>query len=229
MLYIVATPIGNKDDITLRARAILEEAACILAEDTRKTGMFLKRLGISKKRMVSFYEYNEERRLEQILDQLRQDQTIALVSTAGTPTISDPGYKLIRACRRQGIAVTALPGPCAAVNALALSGLPTDSFFFTGFLPRKSGRRRKELARLKDMPTTIICYESPFRTGALIKDIEEVLGDRNIAVIREMTKLHEEVIAGPVQEVRRLLDQKKLKGEVTVVIDNRPRQKNQKA
>ncbi len=221
MLYIIATPIGNKDDITLRARAILEEAVCILAEDTRKTGMFLKRLGISKKRMISFYEYNEERRLNEILDQLQENRSVALVSTAGTPAISDPGYKLIRACRQQGIEITSLPGPCAAINALVLSGLPTDSFFFTGFLPRKSGQRRKKLARLKDQPTTIICYESPFRINALVKDIEEMLGNCQIAVIREMTKLHEEVIAGPVQEVRHLLSQRKLKGEVTVVIDNR--------
>lgn len=221
MLYIVATPIGNVEDISARALRILKEADVILAEDTRKTGQLFKKLNLPKKCYVSFYEHNEVKRIGEIIKQLKEGRSFALTSNAGTPCISDPGYKLIRRCREEHIPVTSLPGACAVVNALVISGLPTESFFFLGFLSRKRGARSKKLREIAELETTLVILESPYRVSKLLDEAYEVLGDKRAVVAREMTKIYEEVISGKIRDVSEKLKGKKIKGEVTVLIDNR--------
>ena len=221
MLYLVATPIGNIEDISVRALRVLKEVDIIIAEDTRRTGMLLNKLGLPKKSYISFYEYNEEKRVEEIIGKLKDGLPVALVSSAGTPCISDPGYKLIRRCRAEQLPLTSLPGACSVINALVMSGLPTDNFFFLGFLPRKSGARRKKLIQITRMSTTLIIFESPYRVGKLLEDVYEVLGDKKAAVVREMTKMYEDIECGLVKDLCVRLKDKKIKGEVVVVIDNR--------
>ena len=221
MLYIVATPIGNLEDISKRARRVLSEVDYICAEDTRKAGLLLKKLNLPKKPYISFYEYNEEKRVEEIVRRLKKGESLALISNAGTPCISDPGYKLISRCRQENISVTSVPGACSVVNALVISGLPTDSFFFSGFLPRKSAQRRRKLAEIKGMKTTFVFMESPHRISKLLTDVCELLGNKRTALVREMTKIHEEVLAGKIRNIIEQLKSKKIKGEITIIIDNR--------
>lgn len=217
MLYIVATPIGNMEDVTMRAVRILGEVDFILAEDTRKTGLFLQRLNI-KKDLVSFYEHNEIRKIPLIIEELKKGRDIALVSSAGTPTISDPGYKLIRTCREEGIPITSLPGPSSIINCLALSSLPHDKFAFLGYMPRKRSAQKKLLERGKEWGLTLVFFESPYRILKSLKLIKEVLGEARVAIAREMTKKFEEVYEAGVEEVIDHFTKKEPKGEFVIAI-----------
>ncbi len=216
-LFVVGTPIGNLGDMTQRARETLAGVALVAAEDTRRTGRLLAALGISKP-MVSFFEGNERERVVQIVQRLRGGDDIALVTDGGMPGISDPGFRLVRAAGAEGIDVRVMPGPSAAIAALVVSGLPTDRFVFEGFLPRKEGERMRRLEELAKDARTIVCFESPGRLQAMLRDLLTAMGDRQVAVARELTKLHEEVRRGTVSEVLAGLPDGDLKGEVAVVI-----------
>ncbi len=199
-LYVVATPIGNLEDITFRAVRILKEVQVIAAEDTRHTGKLLSHYMI-KNSLVSCHEHNEEGRIPELILRLNQGDDIALVSDAGTPSVSDPGYRLIKACAEQGIRVIPIPGPSASVAGLSVSGLATDSFLFLGFLPRKSGKRRNLLETLKNERATLVLYESPRRILMLLTEIVDVLGDRPGMLAREITKIHEEYLRGNLTDI----------------------------
>jgi 16S rRNA (cytidine1402-2'-O)-methyltransferase len=217
-LYVVATPIGNLEDITLRALRILREVDLIACEDTRQTRKLLDRHGVSKP-LVSYHEHNEQSRAEDMLRELEAGKNIALVSDAGTPLIADPGYRLVAQARARGVTVSPLPGPSALVSALSASGLPTDSFFFGGFLPAKKTQRRKTLEEMKTYPSTLVFYETPHRILEALEDIAEVLGPRRITIARELTKIHEEFLAGQAAEVRHVLEKRpSIKGEITLMI-----------
>jgi len=222
-LYIVSTPIGNREDITLRALRILKEVDLVAAEDTRHTGLFLKHFGIQTP-LTSYFEGNELRKKEFILSKLMQGERIALVSDAGTPGISDPGFRLVQAAVENRIAIVPIPGPSAVIAALSVSGLPTDAFFFKGFFPHKMKKRRDLLKELADVKETLIFYESPHRISETLRDIHEVLGDREIVLTRELTKIYEEVLRGKVSEVQAQVTGRKLKGEITLVISGKTRQ-----
>ncbi|HKV59802.1 MAG TPA: 16S rRNA (cytidine(1402)-2'-O)-methyltransferase, partial [Ktedonobacteraceae bacterium] len=213
MLYLVATPIGNLGDITLRALEILRAVDYVASEDTRKTGMLLKHFDIAKPQ-IAFHEYNEERAGQHIEDLLKQGKSIALVTDAGTPGISDPGYTLVRRAIAANLDVTMIPGPTGFVMALVLSGLPVHSHTFRGFPPRKSGPRRRFIEIDKDAPHTLIYYESPYRLAAFLQDAQEVLGDREAALANDLTKMFEHVERGPISSLLRWVEQQtKLKGE----------------
>lgn len=192
-LYLVSTPIGNLKDITLRAVEILSSVDVIACEDTRKTGLMLQNLEIvSKPQLLSYYEENEQGRIPQIINFLKEGKSVALVSNAGTPTISDPGYKLVRECLNQGITVESIPGPSSVLTALTVSGLPTDRFLFLGFLSKKEGKRKITLESLPKK-TTIVFFESPFRLLKTLKELKEIFGDIDIVICRELTKVYEEI------------------------------------
>jgi len=217
-LYIVSTPIGNMDDISLRALDTLAGVDRIACEDTRHTGKLLERHGINA-RLLPYHEHNAEHMRPAIMARLTHGETLALVSDAGTPLISDPGYKLVRKVIASGIYVTALPGPSAALMALTLSGLPSDRFMYAGFLPPKSGARRKALGELAAINATLIIFESPRRLAASLADMTEMLGVRDIAVAREMTKLHEEVVRGDLADLAaHYADISAPKGEIVIVV-----------
>lgn len=215
-LYVVSTPIGNLDDITLRAIHILSGVDVIAAEDTRTTGILLNHLGI-KKPMVSYYSYNELRRIPELLGRLQQGNAVAVVTDAGTPGISDPAYALVRNALDQGIRVIPIPGASALLPALIASGLPTDRFIFEGFLPVKKGRQTA-FGRLKDEQRTIVIYESPHRIVKTVEEILRHLGDRRISVARELTKKFEEVLRGKASDILDQLRSKPPKGEFVIVI-----------
>jgi 16S rRNA (cytidine1402-2'-O)-methyltransferase len=217
VLYIVATPIGNMEDITIRAVRILKEVALIAAEDTRHTGKLLKRHDI-KTPLTSYHEHNEAKKAPRLLSRLREGTDIALVSDAGTPGISDPGYRLVKLAAEDGIDVVTIPGPSALIAALSVSGLPTDSFIFEGFPPSRKIERRKFLLRLKGLHKTILLYESPRRIVKTVTDIGEILGDVELVMARELTKLHEEVRRGRVGEILEILEGCDIKGEITLLI-----------
>jgi len=223
-LYIVSTPIGNREDITLRALRILKEVDLIAAEDTRHTLPFLKHFGIQTP-LTSYFEGNELKKKEFILFKLRQGDQIALVSDAGTPGISDPGFRLIQTAIENQIPIVPIPGPSAAITALSVSGLPTDAFLFKGFLPHKSKKRRDLLETLKEVRETLIVYESPHRLVESLEDILVVLGDREIVLTRELTKLYEEILRGKVSEIKTQIGERKLKGEITLIISGKTRKK----
>jgi 16S rRNA (cytidine1402-2'-O)-methyltransferase len=216
-LYLVATPIGNLEDITLRALRTLRECDAVAAEDTRHTGRLLQHFEISKP-LLSCFQFNEARRSEEIIERLRAGQKIALVTDAGSPGISDPGERVVRAAIAAGLRVEAVPGPSALVAALTASGLPTDEFHFLGFLPHKSGQRRRELERLKGMAGTIVFYESPYRIEKLLSELNEVLPGRQVVLARELTKKFEEYLRGTPAELLALLQQRSLKGEFVVLV-----------
>ncbi len=221
-LYIVSTPIGNREDITLRALRILKEVDLIAAEDTRHTLLLLKHFGIQTP-LTSYFEGNELRKKEFILSKLKQGDQIALVSDAGTPGISDPGFRLIQTAIENQISIVPIPGPSAVIAALSVSGLPTDSFLFKGFLPHKSKKRRDLLRQLEEVKATLIFYESPHRLTESLRDILDVLGDREMVLTRELTKIYEEVLRGKVNEIINQIGERKLKGEMTLVISGKTR------
>jgi 16S rRNA (cytidine1402-2'-O)-methyltransferase len=217
MLYLVATPIGNMSDISQRALETLRQADYIASEDTRKTGRLLAHFDI-KKPQISFHEHNERRVVGRIMSLLAQRKTVALVTSAGTPGICDPGFTLVRAALEAGVEVTMIPGPTALVVALVLSGLPSHSFTFRGFAPRKPGQRQRFLAVDKDSPHTLVFYESPHRLRAFLTDAIEVLGDRRAALAKELTKMFESVKRGALSELLAGLEEKP-KGEYVIVIE----------
>ncbi|OGU16703.1 MAG: 16S rRNA (cytidine(1402)-2'-O)-methyltransferase [Geobacteraceae bacterium GWC2_53_11] len=216
-LYIIATPIGNLEDITYRAVRILGEVDLIAAEDTRHSLKLLNHFGISKP-LTSYFDHNQQFKGERILNALRQGKSVALISDAGTPCISDPGYQLVRDAVAEKINVVPLPGACAAVAALSASGLPTDTFTFAGFPPSRQGKRRTFLSGMNDLPGTLVLYEAPHRLIDTLGDIREVLGERQVIVARELTKIYEEFIHGTVSEVIAVVSQGQVRGEVVILI-----------
>lgn len=226
-LFIVSTPIGNLEDITLRAKRILSEVEIIACEDTRKTGNLLKQLSIQKPIFLSYYEENELKRIPQIINLLKKGRNVALVSNAGTPTLSDPGFKLVRECIRQGIEVEAIPGASAILTALVSSGLPTDKFLFLGYLPKKQGKRTKlfeDIATMnRIMIMTIIIFLSPHRLVQELTDIKQVFGDIEIAICRELTKVHEEIRREKINQSITHFEKVKPKGEFTLLFNISPK------
>lgn len=218
MLYIVSTPIGNLKDITLRAIDVLKSVDLIASEDTRHTGILLKHYGISVPQ-TSYFEHNKIKKADYLIKLLQDGKDVALVSDAGTPGISDPGYRLITLAQDNGIPMTVVPGACAAVSALTLSGFPMDRFCFEGFLPFKSSARRKKLESLKHEDRTMIFYESPHRLLKALKDIAETLNDPMVVVARELTKKFEEVKKGAASDVAAYFSAKAVKGEIVLLIN----------
>jgi len=220
-LYLVATPIGNLEDITLRALRVLKECDVVAAEDTRHTGQLLKHFGISKP-MLSYFQFNEARRSEEILARLQRGEKVALVTDAGSPGISDPGERVVRAAVKAGFRVEPVPGPAALVAALTASGLATDEFHFVGFLPHKSGQRHNKLESLKAVPGTLVLYESPYRIEKLLGELNKVFPERQIVLARELTKKFEEYLRGRPSELIESTRSRKLKGEFVVMIAAAP-------
>jgi 16S rRNA (cytidine1402-2'-O)-methyltransferase len=217
-LYLIPTPIGNLEDMTQRAIRVLKEVDFILSEDTRKTGILLKHFNIRNK-LVSHHQFNEHKALASVISRLQSGEVAALVSDAGTPGISDPGFLLVRACIREGMEVETLPGPSAFIPALVNSGIPCDSFLFVGFLPHKKGRQSK-LKELSTLPYTLIFYESPFRLSKLITQLIEHVGpDRQASVSRELTKIYEENVRGSLQELSEHFTGRDVKGEIVVIVE----------
>jgi 16S rRNA (cytidine1402-2'-O)-methyltransferase len=216
-LYLVATPIGNLEDITLRALRTLRECHVVAAEDTRRTGLLLKHFEISKP-LISYFQFNEVKRSEEILNRLRRGETVALVTDAGSPGISDPGERVVQAAIAAGFRVEPVPGPSALVAALTASGLATDEFHFIGFLPHKSGQRRNKLTALKDVPGTLVLYESPYRIEKLLRELAEIFPDRHVVLARELTKKFEEFLRGKPAELIEQTKTRSLKGEFVVLI-----------
>ncbi len=217
-LYLVATPIGNLEDLTLRSIRVLRECDLVAAEDTRRTGQLLKHLEISKP-MLSYFQFNEARRSEQILERLAQGEKVALVSDAGSPGISDPGERVVRAALAAGFRVEAVPGACALVPALTASGLPTDEFHFIGFLPHKSGQRRNRLEALRPVPGTLVIYESPFRIEKLLEELRDLYPDSQVVLARELTKKFEEFLRGTPARLLEIVQKRALKGEFVVLVN----------
>lgn len=220
MLYVVATPIGNLEDVTLRALRVLREVDVIAAEDTRRTRKLLARYEIHTP-LTSYHEGNERAKAEVLAQRLEAGESVALVSDAGTPTISDPGYRLVRAAADKGLPVTPVPGASAAVAALSVCGLATDRFVFQGFLPSRRGRRKEKLQELREDPRTAVYYEAPRRVRDTLSDMREVLGDRAALVGRELTKAHEELLRGTLSELAERLDRDAPRGEFVIVVAGR--------
>ena len=216
-LYVVATPLGNLEDITLRALRILKEVALIACEDTRRTRILLTHFGIHAP-VTSYFEHNKLRKGARLLETLRAGQSVALVTDAGTPGISDPGFRLVRQAREAGVPVVPVPGPSAVVTALSAAGLPADRFVFEGFLPVKPGRRIHRLEALRDLEMTVVCYESPHRILATLDAVGQVWGDREIVVARELTKQFEEVVRGPAARLRERFAGGTARGEFTLIL-----------
>ena len=218
-LFIVPTPIGNLADITLRALDVLNEVDVILCEDTRHSYKILQYLKEGKK-IISYHKFNERKKLNEIINYLKQGENIALISDAGTPGISDPGYILIKEAISNDIKIEAIPGPSAIINALVLSGFNTTPFIFAGYLPRKSKERIALLSKYKNFDGTIIFFESPKRVINSLKDIDKIYAENQMSLIREMTKIHQEILRGKVIEILNILNKRKIKGEITILIDN---------
>jgi 16S rRNA (cytidine1402-2'-O)-methyltransferase len=217
-LYLVATPIGNLEDLTFRASRILKEVDVIACEDTRHTRGLLEAHGI-RTPLVSYHEHNEQRRARELIGRLLAGESVALVSDAGTPVLSDPGYTILRAAIEQKIPTVPIPGPSAITTALVISGLPPDRFLFGGFLPRRSAERRRALAGVAAFPWTLVFFETPHRIGSALEDVRAVLGDRRLALVRELTKRFEEIIRGTTSEVLAYVKSTPPKGELTMVIE----------
>jgi 16S rRNA (cytidine1402-2'-O)-methyltransferase len=216
-LYLVATPIGNLEDITLRALRVLRECDLVAAEDTRRSGQLLKHFNLAKP-LLSYFLFNEARRSEEIIARLRRGEKIALVTDAGSPGISDPGERVVKAALAAGFRVEAVAGPCALVAALTASGLPTDEFHFLGFLPHKSGQRRNQLAALKTVPGTLVFYESPYRIEKLLGELNELYAERDVVLARELSKKFEEFLRGKPAALLAMTRQRNLKGEFVVMV-----------
>lgn len=221
VLYIVATPIGNLSDITMRALEVLRAVDVVAAEDTRQSGKLLSHYAISKK-LLSCHEHNEKERARDLVARLLSGRSVALLTDAGTPVVSDPGYRVLTAAIEAGIRVVPIPGPSAATAALSAAGLASDAFYFAGFLPQKGARRRARLTELAEQGATLIFYESPGRVLSLLEDIAEVMGPRRVVLAREMTKRYEEFIRGEAAEVAALLRERDaVKGELTVLVSGK--------
>src|SRR5688572_32334305 len=220
-LYLVATPIGNLEDITLRALRTLKECDVVAAEDTRRTGHLLKHFGIARP-LLSYFQFNEARRSEEIIKRLQRGEKVALVTDAGSPGISDPGERVVKAAIAAGLRVESVPGACALVAGLTASGLPTDEFHFIGFLPHKSGQRRNKLESLKTVPGTLVLYESPYRVEKLLAELAEVFPERQVVLARELTKKFEEFLRGTPSELLTTTKTRSLKGEFVVLISGAP-------
>ena len=219
-LYIVATPIGNLGDITQRAKDILNSADIIAAEDTRVTKKLFSLLGISlQKKFIVYEDHSENEKFQEIIDLINQGKTVALVSDAGSPLISDPGYKLVRECRKQNIKISVIPGACAMVCALQLSGLPTNRFMFAGFVPNKEKARLDLFSELKNINTTLVLYETANKIDKTLSAIEKVMPNREIAIVREITKMYEECISGSASELIDRIKNTPIKGELVLVIE----------
>ena len=219
-LYLVATPIGNLEDITRRARRVLAEVAVVACEDTRRTRALLEHFGI-KARTLSYHEHNERERAAELVSMLEAGASVAVVTDAGTPGVSDPGYRVVRACAERGLRVVPVPGAAAFVAALTASGLPTDEFYFGGFLPPRTHARRARLAEVRALRATLVFYETPHRVAQALADAREVLGEREAAVARELTKLHEEIVRGRLSELAARFSDKQARGELVLVIDRK--------
>jgi len=217
-LYLVATPIGNLEDITLRALRTLKECDVIAAEDTRHTGQLLKHFQISKP-LISYFQFNEARRSEEIIERLRRGEKVALVTDAGSPGISDPGERVVKAVIAADLRVEPVPGASAVVAALTASGLNTGEFHFVGFLPHKSGQRRTQLERLKAVPGTLVLYESPYRVEKLLGELKDMLPERRVVLARELTKKFEEFLRGTPAELIQRIGSRTLKGEFVVLVE----------
>ncbi len=216
-LYLISTPIGNLKDITLRSIETLKNVDLIAVEDTRRSGKLLKEYDVDTK-MISYFEHNEDVRIKEIIEKLKSGFDIALISDAGTPTISDPGYRLVNEVHKNNIKISSLPGPSSVINALAVSGLPTDHFYFEGFLPKKKGRLTR-FKFLSSLPATVILFESPFRLIKTLLDIEKFMGQRIVSVCREMTKIHEEIFRGSLwKTINHFKNKKSIKGEIVILI-----------
>jgi len=223
-LYLVATPIGNLEDITLRALRTLRGCDVIAAEDTRRTGQLLNYFGISRP-LLSYFRFNEAKRSEEILQRLARGEKVALVTDAGTPGISDPGERVVKAAVAAGFRVEPVPGPCALIAALTASGLGTEEFHFIGFLPVKSGQRRKKLGSLRDTPGTLAFYESPYRIEKLLGELNELLPDVTVVLARELTKKFEEFLRGTPAELLEIAKKRSLKGEFVVLVEHKQNEK----
>lgn len=217
VLYVVATPIGNLEDVSERALRVLREVDRVAAEDTRRTGRLLAHFGIDKP-LVSYHDAVERRKAPALVEQILAGTSLALVSDAGTPLLSDPGYRLVRAALDAGISVVPIPGATAATALLSVSGLAIDRFVFEGFLPQREGRRRRRLEELRGEPRTVVLYESPHHIERTLGEIEEIVGDRDVVVGRELTKLFEEILRGRVSSVRKEIAARPPRGEYTVVL-----------
>jgi 16S rRNA (cytidine1402-2'-O)-methyltransferase len=216
-LYLVATPIGNLEDITLRALRVLRECDVVAAEDTRHSGQLLKHFSISKP-LLSYFQFNEVKRSEEIIERLRRGEKVALVTDAGSPGISDPGERVVKAAITEGFRVEAIPGACALVAGLTASGLATEEFHFVGFLPHKSGQRKNKLESLKAIEGTLVFYESPYRIEKLLGELDEVFPEREVVLAREMTKKFEEFLRGKPAALLEIAQKRKLKGEFVVMV-----------
>jgi 16S rRNA (cytidine1402-2'-O)-methyltransferase len=221
-LYVVATPLGNLDDLTIRAAKCLKEVDLVVCEDTRRTGTLLRHLDV-RKPVLSLFEHNERDRVPEVLERIERGENVALVSDAGTPTISDPGFQLVRAARQRKLAVSPIPGPSAVVTALSVSGLPTDAFFFGGFLPRGVNARRARLDEMKLFRATLVFYEAPHRALDALSDLIDILGDREAFLCREVTKLHEELRLDTLSGLRaELATRDEIRGEIVLVVAGAP-------
>ena len=223
-LFLVATPIGNLEDITQRALRTLREVSLVAAEDTRHTRRLLDHFGITA-HLTSLHEHNERHRTDAVIERLQAGESVAIVTDAGSPGIADPGYPMVRAVVAEGLRVESIPGPSAVISALQVSGLPTDSFTFIGFLPVKPGARRRKLEEFHEHRETIVAFESPHRIERALIDLEAVWRDRPIALCRELTKMHEQVLRGSAQEVRALLRADQKRGEMVLVLGGMTRTK----
>jgi 16S rRNA (cytidine1402-2'-O)-methyltransferase len=222
ILYVVATPLGNLEDLTERARRTLKEVDLIACEDTRRTATLLASFEI-RTPSTSYFEHNERTKVHAILEALRDGKKVALVTDAGTPAVSDPGYRLVRAAQDEGFAVVPIPGPSAAVAALSVCGLPTDRFLFIGFLPSRSVARRRALSELADRRETLVFYESPLRVVETMADMQQALGDREAFLCREATKVHEEYRRAPLSQLQALLgERERVRGEIVLVVAGNP-------
>jgi len=221
VLYIVATPIGNLEDITFRAVRILKEAGLIAAEDTRHSRKLLSHFGISRP-LTSYFDHNKTFKGNYILEKLREGLSVALIADAGTPCISDPGYQLVRDARAAGITVVPVPGPSAVIAALSAAGLPTDRFAYEGFLPNRSGKRLEKFLAVREEDRVVVFYESPRRLKAALADLLEVMGNREVVVARELTKIYEEFIRGTAADVMEMLEERQIKGEVVLLVAPAP-------
>jgi 16S rRNA (cytidine1402-2'-O)-methyltransferase len=228
-LYLVGTPIGNLADLTERARRVLASVDVVAAEDTRRSGSLLRGLGISGPRLLSFFEGNERERLPELLELLRGGADVAVVTDAGMPGVSDPGYRLVAACVEEGLPVDVVPGPSAVLAALVVSGLPTDRFAFEGFLPRSGRARRERLEAVAGERRTVVLFESPHRVAATLRDLLEAGGDRRAALCRELTKLHQEVVRGRLSELLERVAEREPRGEVTLVLEGAGRPEGDRA